>query len=65
MVDDRDHAGSRRGHRLVGNLGIDARQLNMTRRVFARLRGLDGASGPILAGALPRLLRIASSSWGG
>ncbi len=47
MVDDRDHRLTPRGHRLVGNLGIDARQLNMTRTgVRPCLRGLDAASAP-------------------
>src|SRR6476660_6258328 len=52
MVDDRDHRLTPRGHRLVGNLGIDARQLNMTRTgVRPCLRGLDAASAPSGRGA--------------
>ena len=56
MVDDRDHRLTPRGHRLVGNLGIDARQLNMTRRVFARVCVDWTQRRPHLAGALPALL---------
>src|ERR1700755_956766 len=37
MVDDRDHRLTPHGRTLVENLGVDAPQLNTTRRVFARV----------------------------
>jgi DNA-binding transcriptional ArsR family regulator len=56
MVDHRDHRLTPRGHILVDALGIDARQLNTTRRVFARSCVDWTQRRPHLAGALPALL---------
>jgi hypothetical protein len=56
MVDDRDHRLTRRGRLLMDNLGIDVRQLNTTRRVFARTCVDWTQRRPHLAGALPALL---------
>jgi len=56
MVDHRDHRLTPRGHILVGTLGTDARQLNTTRRVFARICVDWTQRRPHLAGALPALL---------
>jgi DNA-binding transcriptional ArsR family regulator len=56
MVDDRDHQLTPRGRLLVENLGIDARQLNTTRRVFARICVDWTQRRPHLAGALPAAL---------
>jgi len=56
MVDDRDHRLTARGHWQVDNLGIDARQLNTTRQVLARVDVDWTQRRPHLAGALPALL---------
>jgi hypothetical protein len=56
MVDDRDHRLTPHGRRLVENLGVDASQLNTTRRVFARVCVDWTQRRPHLAGALPGLL---------
>jgi len=56
VVDDRDHRLTRRGRTLVDALGIDAQQLNTTRRVFARICVDWTQRRPHLAGALPALL---------
>jgi DNA-binding transcriptional ArsR family regulator len=56
MLDDRDHLLTPRGHLLVESLGIDVRQLNTTRRVFARTCVDWTQRRPHLAGALPALL---------
>jgi DNA-binding transcriptional ArsR family regulator len=56
MVDDRDHRLTPLGRRLVANLGIDAQQLNTTRRVFARVCVDWTQRRPHLAGALPALI---------
>jgi len=56
MVDDRDHRLTPRGRRLVADLGIDAQQLNTTRRVFARVCVDWTQRRPHLAGAFPALI---------
>jgi DNA-binding transcriptional ArsR family regulator len=56
MVDDRDHRLTPHGRTLMDTLGIDARQLNSTRRVFARTCVDWTQRRPHLAGALPALL---------
>jgi len=56
MVDDRDHRLTPHGRKLMDTLGIDARQLNTTRRVFARTCVEWTQRRPHLAGALPALL---------
>jgi DNA-binding transcriptional ArsR family regulator len=56
MIDDRDHRLTPHGRRLMAHLGIDARQLNTTRRVFARICVDWTQRRPHLAGALPALL---------
>jgi DNA-binding transcriptional ArsR family regulator len=56
MVDDRDHLLTPHGRRLVGNLGIEVRQLDTTRRVFARICVDWTQRRPHLAGELPALL---------
>jgi DNA-binding transcriptional ArsR family regulator len=56
MVDDRDHRLTPRGDRLIEALEIDARQLDTTRRVFARVCVDWTQRRPHLAGALPALL---------
>ena len=56
MVDDRDHLLTSRGRRLLDELGIDAQQLDSTRRVFARICVDWTQRRPHLAGALPALL---------
>src|SRR3954447_3448456 len=56
MVDDRDHRLTPHGRTLMDTLGIDARQLNTTRRVFARTCVDWTQRRPHLAGALPALL---------
>jgi DNA-binding transcriptional ArsR family regulator len=53
MVDDRDHELTPHGHLLMDAMGIDARQLNTTRRVFARSCVDWTQRRPHLAGALP------------
>ena len=53
MVDDRDHALTPRGHLLMDAMGIDARQLNTARRMFARICVDWTQRRPHLAGALP------------
>jgi len=58
MVDDRDHRLTPHGCRLIANLGIDAWQLNTTRRVFARTCVDWTQRRPHLAGALPALLTL-------
>jgi hypothetical protein len=52
MIDDRDHELTPRGQELMQSLGIDARQLNTTRRVFARVCVDWTQRRPHLAGAL-------------
>jgi hypothetical protein len=52
MIDDRDHELTPRGHELMDSLGIDARQLNTSRRVFARVCVDWTQRRPHLAGAL-------------
>ncbi|MFL6082234.1 MAG: ArsR/SmtB family transcription factor [Mycobacterium sp.] len=56
MVDDRDHRLTERGRLLLDKLGIDAGELNTTRRVFARTCVDWTQRRPHLAGALPALL---------
>ena len=65
MVDDRDHLLTARGHTFVERLGIDAAQLNTTRRVFARICVDWTQRRPHLAGALPALLthRFMTLGW--
>jgi hypothetical protein len=65
MVDDRDHRLTPHGRRLMDTLGIDARQLNTTRRVFARTCVDWTQRRPHLAGALPALLthRLLDLGW--
>jgi DNA-binding transcriptional ArsR family regulator len=56
MVDDRDHRLTSDGRRLLGDLGIDLRELDTTRRVFARICVDWTQRRPHLAGALPSAL---------
>jgi DNA-binding transcriptional ArsR family regulator len=56
IVDDRDHQLTAHGRGLVVALGIDAGQLDTTRRVFARVCVDWTQRRPHLAGALPALL---------
>ena len=56
MVDDRDHRLTPRGRRLLEDLGIDAREFDTTRRVFARSCVDWTQRRPHLAGALPAAL---------
>jgi DNA-binding transcriptional ArsR family regulator len=53
MADDRDHRLTPNGRRLLGHLGIDAHELDATRRVFARICVDWTQRRPHLAGALP------------
>jgi DNA-binding transcriptional ArsR family regulator len=53
MADDRDHQLTPHGRRLLGDLGIDLRELDATRRVFARICVDWTQRRPHLAGALP------------
>jgi DNA-binding transcriptional ArsR family regulator len=65
MIDDRDHQLTPRGHELVDGLGIDAAQLDTTRRAFARVCVDWTQRRPHLAGALPALLtqRLLELGW--
>lgn len=56
MVDDRDHVLTSRGRTLLDKLEADVRELNSTRRVFARVCVDWTQRRPHLAGALPALL---------
>jgi DNA-binding transcriptional ArsR family regulator len=56
LVDDRDHRLTPSGRRLLGDLGIDLRELDATRRVFARICVDWTQRRPHLAGALPAAL---------
>ncbi len=56
MVDGRDHRLTPRGRWLLDSLGVDVRQLNSTRCVFARSCVDWTQRRPHLAGALPAIL---------
>jgi DNA-binding transcriptional ArsR family regulator len=65
MVDDRDHELTPAGRRLVGELGVAARDLDETRRVFARICVDWTQRRPHLAGALPAAItsRFVELGW--
>lgn len=56
MVDDRDHELTPAGRMLVAAVGLDLRELDRTRRVFARVCVDWTQRRPHLAGALPAAL---------
>jgi DNA-binding transcriptional ArsR family regulator len=65
MVDERDHELTPAGRRLVAAVGVDLRELDRTRRVFARACVDWTQRRPHLAGALPAALtgRLVELGW--